>query len=138
MKNTIHKDISPINIFNFVNLRNKILAFLGWPCYILERLTVLDAISTSINKILLDAQISEYNKKPSSTPNAYDNPQDKRKTTPTAAQLHTLHKNYPLSLVQRNYRNTTVTEHISANHSYPQSSVNYVVAHQPNLEDSYE
>ena len=32
------QDISPINIFSFVNL--KLLASLGWPYYILERLTI--------------------------------------------------------------------------------------------------
>ena len=31
------QDISPINIFSFVNLKNEVLAFLGWPYYILER-----------------------------------------------------------------------------------------------------
>ena len=36
------QDISPINIFSFVNLKN--LAFLGWPYYILERLTILYAV----------------------------------------------------------------------------------------------
>ena len=45
---------------------------------------------TSINKILLHAQISEYNKKLSTTPNTYDISQDTRNTTPTAPQLHTL------------------------------------------------
>ena len=30
------QDISPKNIFSFVNLKNKLLAFLGWPYYILE------------------------------------------------------------------------------------------------------
>ena len=34
------QDISPINIFSFVNLKNEVLAFLGWPYYILERLTI--------------------------------------------------------------------------------------------------
>ena len=34
--------------------------------------------STSINKTLLDAQISENNKKLSTTLNAYDTPQDNR------------------------------------------------------------
>ena len=36
--------ISPINIFTFVNLKNEVLAFLGWPYYILERLTILYAM----------------------------------------------------------------------------------------------
>ena len=35
------QDISPINIFSFVNLKNEVLAFLGWPYYNLERLTIL-------------------------------------------------------------------------------------------------
>ena len=35
------QDISPINIFRFlVNLKKELLAFLGWPYYILERLTI--------------------------------------------------------------------------------------------------
>ena len=38
------QDISPINVFGFVSLKNKILAFLGWPYYILERLTILYAM----------------------------------------------------------------------------------------------
>ena len=38
------QDISPINIFSFENLKNEILAFLGWPYYILERLTILYAM----------------------------------------------------------------------------------------------
>ena len=33
--------ISSINVFNFVNLKNELLAFLGWPYYILEKLTIL-------------------------------------------------------------------------------------------------
>ena len=31
------QDISPINIFSFVNLKNELLFFLGWPYYILEK-----------------------------------------------------------------------------------------------------
>ena len=38
------QDISPINIFSFVNLKNEVLAFLGLPYYILERLTILYAM----------------------------------------------------------------------------------------------
>ena len=38
------QDISPINIFSFVNLKNEVLAFLGWPYYILEKLTILYAM----------------------------------------------------------------------------------------------
>ena len=38
------QDISPINIFSFVTLKNEILAFLGWLYYILEKLTILYAM----------------------------------------------------------------------------------------------
>ena len=41
------QDISTIDVFSFVNLKNEILAFLGWPYYILETLclTLLDLFS---------------------------------------------------------------------------------------------
>ena len=42
------QDISPINIFSFVTLKNANLAFLGWPYYILEKLTILYAMSNFI------------------------------------------------------------------------------------------
>ena len=38
------QDISPIKVFSFVTLKNEILALLGWPYYILERLTILNAM----------------------------------------------------------------------------------------------
>ena len=39
------QDISPRKFFSFVTLKNEILAFLGWPFYILERLIILYAMS---------------------------------------------------------------------------------------------
>ena len=122
------QDISPISIFSFVNLKNDHLEFLGWPYYILERLTILCALfiflgflfsllkviynicaittqvnkqasvariifaeffgifSTSINKLILHAQIKEYNTKLSTTPFTYDDSQNNATTTPTAPQ----------------------------------------------------
>ena len=112
-KKNRQQDISPIKLFSFVNLKNEFHAFLGWPYYILEKLTILYAmfsflgffslskkestihaqnthtskqtskskisthtfrrifriLSTSINEILLDAQIKEYNTELSTTPN---------------------------------------------------------------------
>ena len=47
------QDISPINIFSFVNLKNKLLAFLGWPFYILERLTILYAMFNFLDLFFL-------------------------------------------------------------------------------------
>ena len=45
------KDISPINIFSFVNFKNELLAYLGRPHYILERLTILYAMFNFIGFI---------------------------------------------------------------------------------------
>ena len=126
------QDISLLNIFSFVTLKNEILAFLRWPYYILEKLTILYAMfnfigflfsllkeiyntcaihtqinrqasvarilfagffgifSSSINKILLDAQIKEYNTKISTRQNTYDEEHNNIKITPTAPQIATL------------------------------------------------
>ena len=40
--------MSPTNIFSSVNLKNELFAFLGWPYYILERLTILYAMLSFI------------------------------------------------------------------------------------------
>ena len=47
------QDISLINIFSFLTLKNEILALLGWPYYILGRLTVLYAIFNFIGFLFL-------------------------------------------------------------------------------------
>ena len=93
--------------------------------------------STSFNKILLDAEIKEYNKKLSTTiPNAYHTPQYNGKKHLLHHNYTIFHNNHPLSLVPRNYRNTQVTEHISTSHSYPQSPVTHIVDQQSNKEDT--
>ena len=139
------QDISPINIFSFVNLKNEVLAFLGWPYCILERLTILYArfifigflfsllkgiynkstihtqvnrqasvvrilfagffgiFSSLINKILLDAQIKEYNTKLSTNPNTFDDSNNNTNALPASPHLPNLHHNQPLSLVSRNF-----------------------------------
>ena len=123
------QDISPIKNFSFVNFKNGFLAFLGWPYYILERLTILYAMfnilgflfsllrgiyntcathtqvnkqasvarilfvgffgifSTSLNKKIFDAQIKEYNTKPSTTPITYGGSLNYTNTTPTAPTI---------------------------------------------------
>ena len=60
--------------------------------------------SSSINKILLDAQIKEYNTKLAARPNTYDGEHNNVDTAPTAPQIPALPQNYPLSLVPRNSR----------------------------------
>ena len=130
------QDISLINIFSFVNLKNETLAFLGWPYYILETLTISYAMlifirflfsflkgiykswaihtqvnrqasvarilfagffgifSSSIKKILLDAQIKEYNTKLLTNPNTYDDSNNNTNALPTAPHLPNLHNNH--------------------------------------------
>ena len=68
--------------------------------------------STSINKILLDAQISEYNKKLATKPNTYDLLQYNTVSTPKAPpHIHSLQNIHPLSLVPQNYRNLYTSNH---------------------------
>ena len=177
------QDISPINIFCFVTLKNEILAFLGWPYYILERLTILYAMfifigflfsllkgiyntcaihtqvnrqanvarilfagffgifSSSINKILLDAQIKEYNKKLATRPNAYNEEHNNVDIVPAAPQVPAPPQNHRLSLVPRNFRNLAITnnpnfrphsidipiQHITTNHSQNDSTYKQII-----------
>ena len=174
------QDISPINIFSFVNLKNEFLAFLGWPYYILERLTILYAMfsfigfifsslkgiyntcathtqvnrqasvarivfagffgifSTSINKILLDAQKKEYNTKLSTTPNKYDESHNNTNTKPTAPQLPSLNRNHPLSLVPQNFRNLALVNIANSRPNHIQSPIQHIVTQQPQNDDTYE
>ena len=174
------KDISPINIFSFVTLKNKILAFLGWPYYILERLTILYAMfyfigflfsllkgiynpcaihtqvncrasvarrlfagffrtfSSSINKILLDAQIKEYNTKISTRPNTYDEEHINVDTTPTAPQIPTLPQNHPLSLVPRIFRNLAITNNPNFRPNTTQSPIQHIITHHSQNGNTYE
>ena len=81
--------------------------------------------STSINEILLDAQVKEYKTKLSTKPNTYDDSQNNSDTTPTAPQLQNLDHNHPLSLVPRNFRNIALTELITLRSNYPQSSIQH-------------
>ena len=67
--------------------------------------------STSIHKIIPDAQISGYKKKMLSKKlKIYDTLQDNTNTTSTApSHLHSLSNNHTLSLISQNYRNTIST-----------------------------
>ena len=174
------QDISPINMFSFVNLKNELLAFQGWPYYILERLTILYAMfsflgflfsllkgiystcaihtevnkqasvarilfvgcfgifSTSINKILLDAQVKEYNTKLSTTPKTYDESRNDTNITPTAPQLVNLNHKHPLSLVLRTFRNIALTDLITSRSNYPQSPIQHIITqHRRHIRTNY-
>ena len=79
-------------------------------------------ISTSNkNEILVDAQISENNKKLCTKSNTYATPQDNTISTPTAPpHLHSPQNNQTLSLVPQNYRIKLVTtEHNSQGSNFP-------------------
>ena len=139
------QDISPIIFCKFVNLKYEVLAYLGYPYYILKRLTILYAMfnfigflfsllkgiyntcaihtqvnrqasvarisfagfvglfSSSINKILLNAQIKENNTKLSTNPNTYEKSNNNTNALATAPHLPNLHHNHPLSLVSQNF-----------------------------------
>ena len=165
------QDISPINNFSFVILKNKNLAFLGWSYYILEKLTIFYAMfnfirflfsllkgiyntcaihtqinrqasvarilfagffgifSSSINKILLDAQIKEYNTKISTRQNTYDEENNNIEITPTAPQLPPLPQNHPLSLVPRNFRNLAIKNNPNSRPNTTQSPNQQIMTH---------
>ena len=174
------QDISPINIFNFVTLKNEILAFLGWPYYILERLTILYAMfnfigfvfsllkgiyntcaihtqvnrqasvarilfagffgifSSSINKILLDAQIKEYNTKLVTRPNTYDEEHNNADTNPTAPQLPALPQSHPLSLIPRNFRNLAITNNTNLRPHSLHSPIQHITTNHIQNDKTYE
>ena len=62
--------------------------------------------SSSINKILLDAPIKEYNTKISTRQNTYDEEHNKIEITPTAPQLPPLPQNHSLLLAPLSTANT--------------------------------
>ena len=174
------QDISPINIFSFITFKNEILAFLGWPYYILETLIILYAMfnfigflfsllkgiyntcaihtqvnrqgsvarilfagffgifSSSINKILLDAQIKEYNTKISTRQNTYDEEHNNVDITPIAPQIQSLPQNHPLSLVHRNFRNLAITNNPNFRPNTTQSPIQHIMTHYSQNDNTYE
>ena len=94
--------------------------------------------SASVNKILLDAQIKEYNTKLSTKPNTYDESQNNRNASPTAPQLPNLHHNQPLSLVSRISRNLALTNPTNLRSNYKQSPIHHVVTQHSQNDDTYE
>ena len=174
------QDISPVKIFSFVTLKNKILAFLGWLYYILEKLTILypmfnfigflfsllkgiyntcaihtqknrqasvariliagffGIFSSSINKILLDAQIKEYNTKISTRQKTYDEEHNNIEITPTAPQLPPLPQNHSLSLVPRIFRNLAITNNPNSRPNITQSPIQHIMTHHSQKDNTYE
>ena len=89
-------------MFNFIGFLFSLLKGIYNTCAIhtqVNRQTIVARIlfagffgifSTSINKILLDAQIKEYNTKLSTRPNTYREEHNNTNTTPTAPQFPNL------------------------------------------------
>ena len=94
--------------------------------------------SWSINKILLDAQIKEYNTKLWTIPITYDESNNKTNALPTAPHLPNLHHNHPLSLVSRNFRNLAITNPPNLRLSHIQSPIQNIVTQHPPIDDTYK
>ena len=69
----------------------------------------------------------EYNTKLSTTPNTYDESQNNTNTLPTAPQLPGLNRNYPLSLVPRNFRNLSLVNMANSRPNQIQSQLQHIV-----------
>ena len=94
--------------------------------------------SSSINKILLDVQIKEYNTKLSTRPNTYDKEHNNVDTTPTAPQIPTLPQNHLLSLVPRNFRKLAITNNPNFRPNTTQSPVQHIMTHHSQNDNKYE
>ena len=94
--------------------------------------------SSSINKILLDAQIKEYNTKISTRQNTYDEEHNNIEVTPTAPQLPPLEQNHPLSLVPRNFRNLAITNNPNFRPNTTQSPIQHIMTHHSQNDNTYE
>ena len=94
--------------------------------------------SSSINKILLDAQIKEYNTKISTRQNTYDEEHNNIEITPTAPQLPPFPQNHPLSLVPRNFRNLAITNKPNSRPKTTQHPIQHIMTHQLKNDNTYE
>ena len=94
--------------------------------------------SSSINKILLDAQIKEHNTKISTRPNTYDDEHNNVDTIPTAPQIPTLPQNHPLSLVPRNFRNLAISNNPNFRPNTTKSPIQHIMTHHSQNDNTYE
>ena len=94
--------------------------------------------SSSINKILIDAQIKEYNTKIATRQNTYDEEHNKIEVTPTAPQLPPLPHNHPLSLVPRNFRYLAITHNPNFRQNISQSPIQPLMTHHSQDDNTRE
>ena len=84
--------------------------------------------SSSINKILLDAQKKEYNTKIETRQNTYDEEHNNVEITPTAPQLPSLPHN----------RNLAITHNPNFRPTISQSPIQHIMTHHSLDENTYE
>ena len=90
-------------------------------------------------KLLLDAQIKEYNTKISTRPKTYDEEHNNVDITPTAPQIPTTPQNHhPLSLVPRNFRNLAITNNPNFRPNTTQSPIQHIMTHHSQNDNTYE
>ena len=94
--------------------------------------------SSSINKMLLDAQIKEYNTKISTRQNTYDEEHNNIEITPTEPQLPSLLQNHPLSLVPRNFQNLAITNNPNSRSNTTQSPIQHLTTHHSQNDNTYK
>ena len=94
--------------------------------------------SSSINKILLDAQIKEYNTKIATTQNTYNEEHNNIEVTPTAPQLPPQPHNHPLSLVPCNFRILAITHNPNFRPNISQSPIQHIMTHHSQDDNTYE
>ena len=89
------------------------------------------SFSSSINKILLDAQIKEYNTKLTTRQNTYD---EEHNNLEKNLPHHSCHPYHSLSLVPRNFRNLAITN----NPNKAQSPIQHIMTHNSQNDNTYE
>ena len=94
--------------------------------------------SSSIKKVLLDAQIKEYNTKIATRQNTYDEEHNNIEVTPTAPQLPSLPQNHPLSFVPRDFRNLAITNNPNSRPNISQSPIQHIMTHHSQNDNTYE
>ena len=94
--------------------------------------------SSSINKILLNAQIKEYNTKLATRPNTYDEEHNNLDTRPTTQQIPALPQNHPLSLVPQNIRHLAITNNPNFRPSTAKSPIQHITTNQSPNDNTYE
>ena len=99
---------------------------------------IFGIFSSSINKILLEAQIKEYNTKLSTNPNTYDDSNNITNALPTVPHLPNLRHNHPLSLVSRNFWNLAITNPPNFRPSHIQSAIQHLRTQHAPVYDTYE